>query len=579
MKIILKHNFLFASILIVFTSVNAQPWYSPYNLAPPLSGTLYLSGAFGEVRTDHFHSGVDFRTGGKVGAKVFASEKGFISRIRISATGFGKAIYINHPNGLTTTYAHLDRFTEKLEQFIKEQQYRDESFEVDVYLKPEQFPVNRGELIGWSGNSGSSGGPHLHYEVRRASNQNPLNPHFSNLPIVDTIHPSVKSAWFYPITPSSTLRGLNNKTELNVQGNGKSFASKDTVMAYGSIGIGIEAYDYINVGSTRCGVYALTLYVNNMLYYCFSVDEFSFGETRYVNSHIDYALRQQTSQRVHKLFLEPNNRFSAYREVKNKGVVDVKTDSIYNIEVLIGDAYGNVSHFTAILKGDKPGGNFDIPQCPIEGGKQVEWLFYKENRISDNLFNITLPENSLYNNLTFTYGSSDPLPGAYSRVIHIHNNLTPVHKAYTLMVKADSLPKRLESKALLGTFDSKGKIEAVDGVFKDGFVVASLRSFGDYFILVDTIAPQVLPLNFSNGKNMKSTPEIRFRVKDNFSGISSIKGLINGKWALFEFDPKNDLVFYKIDPQRLTPDKKHKISLTVEDKKGNVARFDGTFFW
>jgi hypothetical protein len=562
-----------------FTQTFSQPKNSPFDLHPPLKGNLYLSGAFGEVRTDHFHSGVDFRTGGKVGREVFSSEKGYVSRIRVGGNGFGKAVYINHPNNLTTAYAHLDEFTEEIEQLVKEHQYRNESFEVDIYLKPGVIKVERGQLVGWSGNSGSSGGPHLHYEVREATNQNPLNPHFSNIPIVDNLLPVIKSAYIYQVDFIGTSNSTNSRRELKVQENGKNFLIPDTIEAHGLAGFGIEAYDYINAGSTRCGIYEISLKINGLTYYHFQINEFAFSESRYVNSHIDYAIRQQSGKRVHKLFLEPNNKFSAYKNQPSNGLLEIKTDSTYSVQIFVGDAYGNKTSFSFTIKGASPVNRFSVPSCPFEMGTKTHLLFYTDNQIDEEEYSVYIPKNSLYHNLWFNHGLSKNLPNSYSPVVHLHDTQTPVHKYFDFKIRVDSVLKNNEDKLLLGTFDSKGKIEPVEGTYNDGYVFAKLRSFGDFFVMIDTIAPAILPLNIKPGKDLSNQLDIRFRVTDNFSGIKSIKGYIDGKWVLFEQDPKNDLAFYVIDSKRITSSINHILLLHVEDVKGNYSLFECPFFW
>ncbi|HOP04223.1 MAG TPA: M23 family metallopeptidase [Tenuifilaceae bacterium] len=578
MRFVLKIFSSFAFILAFFPS-HSQPENSPFNLYPPLKGNLYLSGVFGEVRTNHFHSGIDFRTGGKIGAEVFSSEKGYVSRIRVGGNGFGKALYINHPNNLTTAYAHLDRFTDDVEQLVKEHQYQNESFEVDIYLKPGVINVERGQLIGWSGNSGSSGGPHLHYEVRESTKQTPLNPHFSNLKIADNLFPVIQSAYIYQVDYLGTSNSINNRRELKVQKSGNSYLSPDTIMGVGLTSFGIEAYDYVNQGSTRCGIYEIEMLVNDSVFYHFQINQFDFSETRFANSHIDYSTRQLIGKRVHKLFLEPNNKFNSYKSNFSNGLLNVEPDSLYNIKVFVGDAYGNRTSLTLVVKGASPLNLFSVPGCPFEKGSKTHLLFYCDSRIKEDKYSVFIPKNSLYHNLWFNHGLSEKLPNTYSPVIHLHDTQTPVHNFIEIKIRVDSVPERIEEKLLLGTFDSKGKIEAVDANYSDGYVSARLRSFGDFFVMADTIPPTILPLNINEGKNLSNQNDIRFRVTDDFSGVKGVKGYIDGKWVLFEQDPKNDLAFFKIDPKRLTSNTNHVLLFHVEDTKGNFSLFECNFFW
>jgi hypothetical protein len=567
-------------ICIVLSHVAfSQPKHSPFNLHPPLSSKLYISGSFGEVRSNSFHAGLDFRTGGQVGSKVFSSENGFVSRIRVSPVGFGKAVYIQHPNGLTTVYAHLDRFVKHIDEYVKEHQYRQKSFEVDLYLKPNDFPVKRGDFIAISGNSGSSGGPHLHYEVRSTENQTPLNPSFSNLPIVDTIPPVIKSAWIYPLDSTSQINSVNKKLELFVQGNYKRFRVKDTVRVNGKIGVGVETFDYLSGESLRCGVYSIAMFVNNKLIYKFQIDEFNFFETRYSNSHIDFEEQQLSKKRIHRLFLDPNNRFSAYKNVINRGIIDIKKDTLYSIKIQVGDAYGKNSELQLFMMGT----DIEISQKNIEYPNdsviKPYWLFYMDNFFENDFFWVRVPKNSLYNNLSFTYQISDSIPYSISPVIQVHNRFTPIHRPYTLAVKVDSLSNNYRSKALLAAINPDGKFEAVDANYVNGFIQGTVNFFGDFVAVVDTIPPAITPLNITNGKNMSKESSIRLKVDDQLSGILQITGLINDEWALFEYDPKNYLISYEFDSKRLRRNSNHNLFLTVEDKKGNKQEFSCSFIW
>jgi len=569
------------SILII-SSVHlalGQPTSSPFDLHPPLKGELFLSGSFGEVRTNSFHAGLDFRTGGKIGQDVFASEQGYISRLRVGGTGFGKAIYIQHPNGITTVYAHLDRFAPAIEEYVKEIQYERQSFDIDIWVNPKEFPVKRGEFIGLSGNTGSSGGPHLHYEVRSTKNQIPMNPSFSNLPIRDNMKPVINGLWIYPLDDSSYIQGENKRTELNIHAQNGAYVVTDTIEVQGTIGFGVKAYDYINRGSLRCGIYSIKKYVNKRLTYQFRVDEFRFAETRYANSHIDFELRVQEGKRVHRLFKDPNNLFSGYKTLVNNGRLKADKDSIYNVTIVIEDAYGHASYLNLVMRGQtyriQPDNDPTPPQVPSD----PVWLFYNDNSKTTEWFNISIPKNSLYHNINFTYEIIGFVEGILSPILRIHNRTIPLHRPYTLSLNADSVPKHLINKALIGTINSNGEIESAGGQYSQGWVETQVNYFGDFFITADTIAPTITPLNISNNKDMSKEKLINIRVEDELSGIAFIEGTIDDSWVLFEYDPKNNLIFYEFDDKRLTQNKKHKLKLRVTDSKDNTSEFECSFFW
>ncbi|MDY0199883.1 MAG: M23 family metallopeptidase [Tenuifilaceae bacterium] len=574
----------FLCSLALVLSVNfyctySQPTSSPYDLYPPLSGELTLSGSFGELRTNSFHAGIDFRTDGKIGKKVHSSEKGFISRIRVGGYGFGKALYVNHPNGLTTVYAHLYKFSPKIEAFIKEYQYKNELFEVDVWLSANTFPVERGEVIALSGNTGGSGGPHLHFELRLTENQKPLNPSFSNLPIIDNTLPVINGLWAYPLSNTSTVNGSKTFSQLNIREINGVYKLADTIYASGLIGFGIKAYDYINRNSLRCGIYSIAMSVNNKLHYSFAVDEFLYSETRYANSHMDFALRENEKKRVHKLFKDPNNRFSGYKTLVNNGRIDVKPDSIYRMDVTVADASGNTKLLTFTIKGQNYKNDPLTDELPKAQLNAPLWLFYNDNNYESDWFSLYMPKNSLYQSITFTSNYDTTATGFNSPIITIHEKTTPIHKQYTLRIKANLIPEQHKNKALIATYNNKNEVEGVGGTYINGAIETQTTSFGSFFVIIDSIGPVITPLNIGVGKNMQSQSQIQLLVTDSLSGIESITGYIDNNWALFEYDPKNNLIFYEFDESKIDKNKEHSLRIVAVDRKENRSQFLCKFYW
>ncbi len=577
----MKQHRIFLFILLVFISSSAfpQPPLSPFALHSPLKTDFGLSGSFGEIRTNSFHAGIDFRTGGRIGLPVYASDNGFVSRIKVSSVGYGNAVYIQHENGLTTVYAHLHKFSNKIERLVKEQQYKERSFEVDFHLSPSQIEIKKGEQIGLSGNSGSSGGPHLHYEVRETKTQAPLNPSFSNLSITDKRNPVVKGVWLYGLHNTPSPNTINSRKEVNVQQSNNSYICLDTIYAESDFGLSIEAYDYVNNQSLRCGVYAIKMFVNDSLHYYFSIDKFRFSQTRYANSHIDYALRQETGKRAHKLFVEPNNQLDFYKALRSNGAIIMQPDSIYNILVEIFDSYDNKSTLAIVAKGLNQSANPPQKIIPAEQNNGILWPYFQQNELSINHFSIEMPPHALYSSIYFTYQIEENSEFEYSPVVSIHSPLTPVHKNYSLAINANNLPEKLKEKALAVFINDKNEIEAAGGSYSNGKVSTFVNFFGRFAIAVDTIPPTINLINAPSQNDFRQETSINFNIKDNLSGISNIEGLIDGKWALFEYDKKNDLVFYQFDKLRLEEGKQHTILLKVTDAKNNSSEFESWFIW
>lgn len=569
---------LLLTVSALHTSI-AQPYQSPYNLYPPLKKSLGLSGSFGEIRTNSLHTGIDFRTGGQIGSKVHASDDGHVSRVKVSSVGYGNAIYIEHPNGLTTVYGHLHKYSNKIEQYVKEQQYKERSFEVDIHLLPNEIAIKRGEVIALSGNSGSSGGPHLHYEIRKTINQEPQNPAFSNLNITNNLTPVIRGVWLYNLGNIPSPTTINSREEINVQYKNVLYAYADTIFADGNLGLGIEAYDYVNSQSLRCGIYSIKMFVNDTLNYHFDMDGFRFDESRYANSHIDYALRQQTGKRAHKLFTEPNNKLKIYKTLKNNGVISARIGGIYNIRVEISDAYQNKTMLALVVKGSQSANSSSLSLLPMEQISEILWPYFKANVLSTSQFTVSMPAEALYNSIYFTYKVADSAGFDYSPVISVHNRFTPVHKNYRLTISSQNIAENLKSKALIATINAKNEIETVGGTYSNGSVTTMLNFFGDFFVTIDSIAPEIKLINTVPENNYSNEESIMFKVKDNLSGVSSITGTIDDKWALFEYDKKNDIVLYKFDGERLQEGKRHKLFLEVADAKDNISNIEYWFYW
>jgi len=321
------------------------------------------------------------------------------------------------------------------------------------------------------------------------------------------------------------------------------------------------------------------MYVNGKLSYHYSADEFSFNETRYANSHIDYALRQTEGKRVHRLFKDPNNQFSGYKSILNNGHISVMKDSIYKVKLVVEDAYSNKGELNLVLKGVQNNVEIVIPDSNQVFIDRNTWLFYNDNSLTTEFFSISMPKNALYHNIEFTYDITEVQSIMYSPVVKLHSDLVPVHRSYELSINAKGVPKNLQSKALIGTFGKNNKIEAVGGNYSNGNVVANVNYFGDFFILVDTIAPTITPINIFNNKNMVKENSIRFKVEDNLSGVSKINGFINDQWVLFEYDPKNSLISYKFDSTRLKRGNTNNLLIQVSDNKGNKREYRCVFSW
>ena len=538
----------------------------------PLDIKATVSGSFGELRSNHFHAGIDFTTNQTTGLPVYAIDEGFVSRIFVSPSGYGKAVYIDHPNGYTTVYGHLDSFAPKIETIITNLQYEKQSFSIDHYFEPEDIILKKGEIIGYSGNSGSSGGPHLHFELRETDSEKPVNAHLLNLSIKDDVPPHIEAICVYPLDDDGSVNGKNEALYLPAVFSEGKFRLKGnpTVTASGNIGIGVETLDYYTGSWRKCGVNTILLKVNNSEVFKSKLDIFSYDNQRYINSHIDYAMLKQKGKSIQKSFVDINNQLDIYTTNLQRGTVNVAAGNEYNFDYTITDPSGNSSSLEFKIKGvaKQPAGATFRP-AKINAANPFETEI--------DGFKVKFPANSFYTDVPFMF-SVEPNEGkGLGNYFHVFDEIIPVHNSFEVTVPIPEDLKKI--KGLCAGYISKGKLSYAGGRIIGSNMIVSARNAGIYTLAADSVPPTIRLLNVPQGRNYSNQKNIRIEIKDNFSGISDFKCIIDDNWELFEYDQKNNVLIGYFNKFRNKKGIKHQLEITVTDGVGNIQNFSTNFVY
>ena len=553
---------------ILAQDINVSQNYPKADFRPPLDLPPIISGSFGELRGSHFHSGMDFKTNQREGYPVYAAADGYISRLRVQPVGFGNAVYITHPNGFSTVYGHLQRFNDRIAQMVKNYQYRIESFEVDFPLLPIEIPVRKGEIIAWSGNSGSSGGPHLHFEIRDSQTEETINPQLFGLTVPDRVKPAISGMYVYRLN-GLPFSDKTLKQYFQVTGGAGTYTLNKTpiINLSGDVGFGIVTFDRNSASQNPVGVYSIELFIDGQRIYTSVWERFFFHHSRSINAHLDYPAYISTRARIQKSFVEPGNFLTLYKDLINNGIVNISDNLIHDVKYVIKDIAGNTSNLSFRIKYN--------PRSVLvakESPSMSKFFFDVENIFETPEFKLLAPKGAFYSNLDFRYDISAKPAGAFSKVHHVHTRLIPVNDWISLWIRADStLKPELRDKAVI--VDSRGG--SIGGTYEDGFVKATTRDFGNYYIKTDTVPPRIVPLNITDGKVLTNNPRISFKVSDNLSGLKSYRGTVDGKWILMEYDAKRALLWHTFDEN--TPAGNHHLQLVVDDMKSNTSTFNAHF--
>jgi hypothetical protein len=558
----------------VAQNVEPSTTYPQNYFRNPLDIPIFLAGNFGECRPGHFHSGVDIKTEGKENLPVHAAADGYISRIKMEKGGFGHALYITHSNGYTTLYAHLNDFAPAIQKFLRKEQYGRKKWDIDITFTPVTFPVKKGQLIAYSGNTGASTAPHVHFEIRNTKTEHPLNPELFNLPIKDNTAPVMGELVFY----NGNIYGNGQRVAVALAKKGDVYKPvrtdnaaynivRDTVYVPGPVvGVGVNADDYMEGSSNTLAFYTASLYMDDAVQSRVTLDDIGYDETRYINAYTDFKTRQLQKKWVQCLFIQPGNRLDRIYSSTNDqyGRLNVGTGKAHKLTLKITDDKDNTSTASFYIAG-KPAEEKPSSGC-------TPFYANKVNNFDDPNVTFALDERQLYDDVCFSFRRV--LSGtAYSDKYQLHYPYVPVHHYFDLYIKpGKNIPIDMRDKVVMMYSDDKDE-DGRAAVFSDkGWYRAPVRNFGTYWLDIDTTAPQIKPTQ-KNNANLSKAKQILFEVRDAKTSVRSFSGLIDDKWVCFEQHANK--FFYNFDEH--CEKGKHKLVFKAADENGNEAVYEMSF--
>lgn len=595
-------NLILVVLIGVSIKIKAQPASNDYGhsssllfpINPGIPNTL--SGSMGELRSSHFHTGIDIRTGGQEGLPVLAADDGYISRVKVKPSGYGNAIYIKHPNGHTTVYGHLKAFNGEIAAYVRKKQYERKTFSIDLYTDKNLFQVSRGDTIAVSGNSGSSGGPHVHFDVRNR-NQDLLNPlHYGFKEITDTRAPLAKELALVTFNGKSRVNGTLGRTVIPIESNGNNFFIKDTINALGRIGLELFAYDRMNGTRFKTGINKIEMKVNNAIYYVATIESWPFAKSRQFYTYINYEALANYGSRFHKLYIDDGNKLDFYSNTTDGGYLSIVKDKTYNVLIALSDTYGNESILQFHIKGsDKSKNNYKnttIPksnwqinrnqlilktkiedtlliyskgnEIPIKPGFSKNensiygWDLKKaiidsisingvyqrldikafiptnvDYKLYDPIADIQFSKNTLFSDLFLTLSSKKDSVSGYD-IVKIGNPSVPLNRNLAVFYKPTKVPIDKKYWRVYSVWGNSAAF--IGGEWKGEQISFKTRSFGNYTLKADSIPPEVKPI-------ILNKDEMVFKISDDLSGIGSLNMYINNQWVLMNYDPKKNLTW------------------------------------
>jgi len=540
---------------------------------PPVEGEVRLSGTFGELRSNHFHSGIDIK--GYRGRKIVSIADGYIYRINVRAGGYGNSLYIKHPNGYTSLYAHLDQFSPELTEFVANWQQENQQFELNYFPDSTEFLVQKGQHIGNMGNTGYSFGPHLHFEIRKAEEDLPVNPLHFGIPVQDTRAPIMNQFRVYGLN-EDRLSTTTTTFNLLGAGRGRYRINEDTILiAADEAGVAIKTYDVMDGVRNWNGVYKIQLFVDGEVRHTFVANELGFDEWNYVHAHYDYADMRENKSYFNRCYRLPGNRFSGYEMDGQEGILQLNTRKAQKVKIVATDWHGNESSVECWIK----------QAAGPEAERKRVFDYYlpsgQENQINNYYLYLKFPETAFFEDVEMKYHFEQVSePNLFSTIHAIHDPLTPVFGAYTLAIRPTLIPEHLREKAFIARCSENNRITNCGGEWEGNMLKTRVGSFGDYAVMIDTVPPTIRPENFRS--DLRGRKSVNFKAEDDIGYSGQARGLsyeasIDGQWILMTYDLKYDRFTCHL-PADLAAGE-HSLRLEITDDRGNVGVFEEGFLF